>query len=96
MEAKTDWERVHIYIKGRVQGVSFRWWIFRGAQGLGLVGWVKNLEDGRVEILAEGEKTKLTKLIKLSKRGPFLASVTHLDLVWEKATREFSGFEITK
>lgn len=92
--------RAHIFISGRVQGVFYRAWTLRQAQGLGLSGWVRNLpaqadlNDGRVEIVAEGEKNKLIKLIELIKKGPPLASVGNVDVSWEKATGEFKNFQI--
>ena len=55
--------KAHIYFKGRVQGVGFRYMTQRFAKNLGLVGWVKNLPDGRVEILAQGEKNKIQNLL---------------------------------
>ena len=87
---------VHIYIQGRVQGVFYRDWARGQAQSLGLTGWVRNLEDSRVELVAEGEKETLNNLIKAIKKGPPLANVGHLDIIWEKATGEFRGFEIIK
>lgn len=89
-------EKIHIYVKGRVQGVFYRDWTRSEAEKLGLTGWVRNLEDGRVEIVAEGGRGKLSKLIESCKKGPIFAGVTHLDVVWEKATGEFNGFEIIK
>ena len=94
--------RAHVFIKGRVQGVFYRAWARDSAIDLGLTGWVRNLpaqaglEDGRVEVVTEGEKGQLKKLIELIKKGPPLAKVEHLDVVWEKATGEFKGFEIIK
>lgn len=89
-----DTVRAHVYIEGKVQGVFFRDWTVRQAQVFRLKGWVRNMEDGRVEIVAEGEKGKLIKLIGLIKKGPPLAKVEHLDIIWEKATGKFEGFEI--
>ena len=56
-------EQAHIYYGGIVQGVGFRFTVERLAKDLGLTGWVRNLADGRVEILAEGERDSLLKLI---------------------------------
>ena len=91
MEAKKV-VRAHVFIEGRVQGVFCRAWTIRQAQGLSLTGWVRNLDDGRVEVVAEGEKSELTELIKLIKKGPPLAKIKHLDVIWEKATGEFDAF----
>lgn len=86
----------HTFIQGRVQGVSFRWWIKRNADNLGLEGWVRNLEDGRVEAVFEGEKSKVKKVIEKSKDGPAFAKVTHMDVFWEKAEGKFQGFSILR
>lgn len=88
--------RAHVFISGRVQGVFFRKWVKEKAEELGLTGWVKNLEDGRVEIVAEGEKENLTKFIELIKKGPRLAKVDHLDVSWEDATGEFDNFKVLR
>lgn len=88
--------RAHIFIEGRVQGVFYREWALRQAQGLRLTGWVRNLADGRVEVVAEGQKSKLVKLIELIKEGPRLAKVEQIDVNWEKATGEFEEFSIRR
>lgn len=86
--------RVHIIILGLVQGVFFRSETRAKARELGLFGWVRNLEDGRVEILAEGEKEKLEKLVEWTKRGPNSARVDGIDIKWQKYQGEFKNFEI--
>lgn len=86
--------RAHIFIDGRVQGVSYRYWTRKSAERLGLMGWVKNLEDGRVEAVFEGPKNKIQKMIDRCKRGPMPAGVKHIDVVWEEATGEYNEFEI--
>ncbi len=86
--------RAHILIEGRVQGVSFRWWTVRSASKLGLTGWVKNLDDDRVEAVFEGLKDNVKKMVDKCNKGSWAAKVTHLDVSWEKATGEFKNFEI--
>lgn len=86
--------RAHVFIEGRVQGVFYRDWTLRKAQGKQLTGWVRNLEDGRVEVVAEGKKNQVNQLIELIKNGPRLAKVKHIDVSWEKTTGEFESFEI--
>ena len=86
--------RAHIYIEGRVQGVSYRWWVLRQAQDLRLTGWVKNLADGRVEAVFEGPKKEVEKIIKKCRKGPMLAGVKHIDVIWEKPKGEFPSFQI--
>ncbi|MHB8054350.1 MAG: acylphosphatase [Candidatus Aminicenantales bacterium] len=87
-------ERLRASIRGDVQGVSFRWFIAREAGRLHLRGWVRNRRDGRVEVLAEGERTSLEALIVTLRRGPRLARVDDVDLLWEGASGEFDGFQI--
>jgi acylphosphatase len=88
--------RGHIIVDGSVQGVSFRWWTKRVAMKLGIVGWVKNLEDGRVEIIAEAEKERLESLIDMLKKGPFFSKVEGVDVNWEKSTGQYHAFTIEK
>ncbi len=87
-------ERAHLFISGRVQGVLFRDSTRRIANKLGVVGFVKNLKDGRVEIVAEGPKDKLLKLIEWSHKGSFFARVSKVEVFWEKASKEFDKFKI--
>jgi acylphosphatase len=87
--------RAHIIVSGRVQGVFFRDHTQRWASSLGLTGWVKNLWDGRVEVLTEGEKDTIDSLISRLKQGPPLAHVEKVDVTWEEYKDEFSGFRIT-
>lgn len=86
--------RVHIYVLGRVQGVFYRSNTRRKAQELGLTGWVRNLPDGRVEIVAEGERGKLERLIEWCWSGPPLARVERVESKWEKPKGEFNSFII--
>jgi len=88
-------ERAKIFISGRVQGVLFRDFTQRRASSLGVTGWVKNLPDGRVEVLAEGEKDKIIELMENLKRGPRMARVEDLDVEWEEYKGEHNGFHIT-
>ena len=91
-----DTVRAHVYVEGRVQGVFYRDWTVRQAQGLALTGWVRNLEDGRVEAVFEGSKKLLEKMIGKCKEGPPAANVSHIDVIWEKGTDEFSDFGVVK
>ena len=88
-------KRVHLIISGFVQGVGFRSWVRREAQKLGVVGWVKNRDDGAVEIVGEGTEDKLRELIKLVRIGPEVAEVTQVDIKWSSvSTCKFSEFVI--
>lgn len=89
-----DNARVHVRIEGKVQGVYFRSWAVDRAQELQLTGWVRNAEDGAVEITAEGEKAQLEKLISMMKMGPPAARVKEVKAVWQPFKNEFKHFEI--
>lgn len=73
-------ERLHLLIEGRVQGVWFRASTRRAAEELGVVGWVRNLPDGRVEVLAEGTSEQIDRLLEYCKHGPPLAEVSHVEI----------------
>jgi len=86
--------RCHIFISGRVQGVFFRYYTQERAKSLGLTGWVRNLPDGKVEAVFEGEKEKIEKMIEWMRKGPPLAKVEKVDIIWEDFKDEFEDFEI--
>jgi len=87
-------KRARITVKGRVQGIFFRSSTKRIAAKLGLKGYVKNLPDGNVEVVAEGNEEKIKKLIEFCKTGPSLSKVEDADIKFEKPTKEFGGFEV--
>ncbi len=68
----------HLLISGIVQGVGYRWWTTRTAKALGLHGWVRNLRDGRVEVLAHGAEAGIEALVKACAVGPSGAVVEHV------------------
>ena len=86
--------RAHIIVTGLVQGVGFRYFIYRKAVELGLRGFVKNLFDGSVEIVVEGEKDKIQILIEYAKIGPRSAYVKDVKVIWEDDKNEFKDFQI--
>jgi len=86
--------RAEILVSGLVQGVAFRYNTTRKADELRLTGIVRNLRDGRVEILCEGAEEDIEKLIEWCKRGPGGAIVQHVDLVWKDYTGELKDFRI--
>ena len=87
--------RAHILVSGRVQGVFYRDHTRRWASSLGLSGWVRNLADGRVEVLVEGEKKDIENLMGNLKEGPPLSWVENVAAEWEEYKGEFSDFRIT-
>lgn len=86
--------QLHLFIGGYVHSVGFRRFVQSNGQKLGLVGWVRNLEDRRVEVLAQGEKEELEKLIAFCKKGPFMAEVKGVSVTWEEVKEELSDFRI--
>ena len=86
--------RTHVFVEGRVQGVFFRYETSRIAKSLDVKGWVRNLPDGRVEVVFEGEKENVEEMVKFCRRGPPGAQVDDVEVKWETYRGEFSGFEI--
>lgn len=74
--------------------VMFRDFIKRHALSLGLRGTVENLDDGSVEVIAQGMEEKLEKLIEKLHKGPFLARVIRVDVTWREPQGDFTGFTI--
>lgn len=87
-------KRVHLVVRGRVQGVFFRAATQREARRLGLTGWVKNRTDGSIEMLAEGEEEAVKELSGWAYHGPSAARVDHVDVRWRGYTGEFYEFAI--
>jgi len=81
-------------VSGRVQGVFFRSETWDEAVKKNVSGWVKNMPDGRVEAVFEGEKENVEKMIEFCKMGPPGARVTKVDVHWENFTGEFKNFTI--
>ena len=86
--------RAHVYVSGRVQGVFFRSSVADLAGSLGVLGWVRNLSDGRVETVLEGEKGDVEKVVDFCKRGPPGAYVEDLEVRWEEWRGEYSDFRV--
>ena len=86
--------RAHVFVTGKVHGVFFRLETKRNADVHEVKGWVRNLPDGRVEALFEGEKEAVETLIAFCKHGPSGAKVTGLNLTWETFTGTFDRFRI--
>ena len=86
--------RVHILISGLVQGVFFRASIAEKARKLKLTGWARNLPDGKVEAVFEGEREKIEEIFGWAKKGPRIAVIDKVDVEWKRYQGEFSSFEI--
>lgn len=82
-------------VSGRVQGVFFRHTARERALSLGLSGWVRNLADGRVELMAEGEKDRVDRLIAFVRQGPPMALVSGCDVEWLPYSGTLEGFRVT-
>ena len=87
--------RAHILVQGSVQGVFFRDHTQKWASSLGVCGWVKNLANGQVEILAEGEKDRIEDLIGLVIKGPPLSRVEGMEIEWAVYKGDNKDFRIT-
>ena len=90
----TDLASVQAIVYGRVQGVFFRDFVARRATELGLTGYVRNLPDGSVEVLTEGERKQLEKLIGYLKVGPSVARVEKVVTSWSEYSGSYSGFRV--
>ena len=86
--------RVHLMISGRVQGVGFRHFCVHMARQYGVHGWVRNSEDGGVEVMAEGEAAGLEPFVCRCRRGPPVASIVTCRESYAQPTGEFDAFEV--
>ena len=82
-----------MFVSGKVQGVYFRQSTLIEAQSLGITGWVRNLMDGRVEAVFEGEEHAVKMLVNYCRQGPSAARVTNLDVRFEPFKGEFPSFK---
>ncbi|NMC14981.1 MAG: acylphosphatase [Chloroflexi bacterium] len=86
--------RLHAIVEGYVQGVGFRMFVQTTAYALGVTGWVRNLWNGNVEVVAEGEQNILEKLNQYLWQGPRNADVVNVHSEWLEATNEFERFQV--
>jgi acylphosphatase len=87
-------ERLHAIVEGHVQGVGFRSFVFETAYLFRLTGWVRNRWDETVEVIAEGERGTLEKLLATLRQGPRSAWVSRVNEEWLPATGEFTDFRL--
>ncbi len=87
-------KRVHIIVRGRVQGVFFRATTQEAANRAGVRGWVQNSADGAVEIVAEGDEAQIAEFTSWCRKGPPLAEITDIDFKEEPATGDYTSFRI--
>ncbi|MDH5563981.1 MAG: acylphosphatase [Nitrospirota bacterium] len=91
-----DLARVHAIVNGKVQGVGFRAFTQDQATQKGIVGWVRNREDGSVELEAEGPRAILDDFLKVLEQGPGLSRVEHITVDWKAANRQTQGFTVLR
>jgi acylphosphatase len=92
--AATGRRRLDAVVRGRVQGVGYRFFVVRSAAELGLVGWVTNLADGAVRCVVEGDPLALEAFADRLREGPAAALVDDVLTAWPPATGEFTSFSI--
>ncbi len=90
-----DKTRAHAVISGRVQGVCFRLETRTAADKYGVSGWVRNLADGTVEAVFEGNRKDVDLALEWCLQGPAMSKVTNVEVQREEFTGDFKGFEIT-
>ncbi|HEX8300486.1 acylphosphatase [Sphingomonas sp.] len=81
-----------IYVSGRVQAVGFRDWVVRTARTEGIIGWVRNLSDGRVEMIASGEEDAVARFAAACHEGPEFARVDNVEVVPADGEKPGKGF----
>lgn len=88
--------KAQVFVSGFVQGVGFRQFVKKNALKIGLKGFVRNLADNRVEAIFVGEKENIEKILKLSRKGPFLSEVKNVEVVWQEDTNKekYETFEV--
>ncbi len=87
-------KRTHLFIYGYVQGVGFRWYVQRLVKGTNLYGFVKNLRDGRVEVVVEGNDISIEEFLKGLKEGSFKDGIEEIKKTEEQYKGEYSDFRI--
>jgi acylphosphatase len=85
---------LHCLISGQVQGVNFRAWTKSKADNLGITGWVRNLDDGRVEVLAQGNEEDLNTFRGILAQGSTMSRVEHVDCSWTDYEKTYEKFEL--
>jgi acylphosphatase len=87
--------RAHVFVSGQVQGIFFRQNTKQKAENHGVTGWVRNLSDGRVEAVFEGEEEDVNALVDFCRKGPRGALITNVDVAFERFAGEFRNFKVT-
>jgi acylphosphatase len=85
---------LHAVVRGRVQGVGYRYFVIEMANLLGLRGYARNKSDNSVEVLAQGTRPLLERLVTLLQQGPSASNVDNVETTWRRPTEYVSGFRI--
>jgi acylphosphatase len=96
MAEDNEIQRVHVVVKGRVQGVGFRSHVQYSARQIGVTGWVRNVGYDTVEAAGEGERDRLDRFVQAVKTGPVGAQVDEAQVEWQNATGEWSDFQMRR
>ena len=94
MKKSVEMQRVHVWVKGRVQGVGFRAFVQQNGVQIGVTGWVRNVGYDTVEAIAEGTDEQIKRFLEMIKRGPGISRVDESREEWEQATGEFDVFGV--
>jgi acylphosphatase len=93
-DGTNDIQELHAFVHGWVQGVGFRYFVIDNARALGLRGYSRNQSDGSVEVLAQGPRPALERLLNLLREGPPAAEVSEVLTAWGRPTEHLSGFHV--
>ena len=93
-DEKNSIEELHAIVHGYVQGVGFRYFVVQKALALGLHGYARNESNGDVEVLAQGTRSALERLVTLLRQGPSAAEVDEVQTNWQAPTEYVSGFHV--
>src|SRR5205085_10784830 len=93
-DSTNDTQELHASVRGQVQGVGYRYFVVEKAHTLGLRGYTRNDWDGSVEVVAQGPRPALERLLALLRQGPSAARVTEVQITWRQPTEHFSGFHV--
>ena len=92
--SQNDIQELHAYVRGRVQGVGFRYYVVEKALALGLRGYARNEHTGSLEVLAQGPRPSLERLESILWKGPSAAQVSDVQTTWGQPTEHLSGFHV--
>lgn len=87
-------KQAHVFISGNVQGVGYRYFVRDNARKLGLKGYVRNTEDGNVEVVFQGDEKTIEQMVEICKKGPMLSEVKQIGMEWIDGEEKFESFEI--